>query len=139
MRQRVRRSSWRGEAFWLGAEVLFVSDEDLGRNRKPVARWTSDVPIVALTRDRHGARVHADGRWWKIAAFPSREVDPTGAGDVFAAAFLVRYRETKDVGQSARFASAAAACSIEGGGIEAIADRDQIEGLLAAHPDVVLR
>jgi sugar/nucleoside kinase (ribokinase family) len=59
------------------------------------------------------------------------EVDPTGAGDVFAAAFLIRLHETGNNFEAARFASAAAALSLGGSGISAIAGRAQIEAFLS--------
>ena len=136
---RVRRAAWSGQPFWGGCKVFFVSDEDLGRHPEQLERWVADVPIVALTRNRRGARLHMEGRWREIAAFPAREVDPTGAGDVFAAAFLVRYRETDDVAEAMRFASAAAACSIEAPATEGIAGREEIERRMAEHPEVALR
>lgn len=135
----VRRRAWLGAPFWRRARAVFVSDEDLGARRDELDAWTRDTPVTVLTRYRKGARVHSNGRWRDIAAFPAREVDPTGAGDVFAAAYLVRYHETHDNADAARFASAAAACAVEGTGIDAIADRVAIEARLAAHPEITLR
>lgn len=137
--QRVRKWAWQGAPFWAGCRVLFVSDEDLGRRREQLGRWCAEVPIVVLTRNRRGARVHVDGAWREIAAFPAKEIDPTGAGDVFAAAFLVSYHETGDVAAAMRFGSAASACAIEGPGIEGIAGRVEIETRMAQHSEVVLR
>ena len=54
-------------------------------------------------------------------------MDPTGAGDVFAAAYLVRYRETSDALESARFASCAASFCVEAQGTEGIPTRAQME------------
>lgn len=136
---RVQHCTWNGPPFWSGCAALFVSDEDIGRRTEQTERWVLEVPIVAITRYRRGARLHARGRWRTIAAFPANEVDPTGAGDVFAAAFLIRYHETGDEADATRFAAAAAACSVEGPGIEAIADRRRIESRLRAHPEVVLQ
>lgn len=136
---RVRKWAWQGPPFWAGCRVLFVSDEDLGRRREQLARWCAEVPIVVLTRNRRGARVHMNGQWRDIDAFPAVEIDPTGAGDVFAAAFLARYYETEDMADTMRFASAAAACSIEAPGVAAIADRARIEERMSQHPEVVLR
>ena len=137
--RRVRRQAWTGPPFWSGCRALFVSDEDLGRRRDQLARWLAEVPLVALTRNWRGARIHAGGSWRTVEAFPAREEDPTGAGDIFAAAFLVRYHETEDVGESARFASAAAACSVEAPGVELVADRLTIEARMRKHPEIVLR
>jgi sugar/nucleoside kinase (ribokinase family) len=136
---RVQRQAWTGAPFWDGARVLFVSDEDLGDDGDELARWTAEVPVVALTRAARGARMHSDGRWREIEAFPAREVDPTGAGDVFAAAFLARYHETDDIADATRFASAAAAWSVEHEGTRGVADRPAIEARLAQHPEITLR
>ncbi len=137
--RRVRRQAWSGSPFWSGCRVLFVSDEDLGQRREQLGVWAGQVPIVVLTRNRRGALVHEKGRWRCIDAFPGDEIDPTGAGDVFAAAFLARHRETADTAESMRFASAAAACSIEAPGVESVADRRTIEARMQEHPEVVLR
>jgi sugar/nucleoside kinase (ribokinase family) len=136
---KVRGTAWAGQPFWHNANVLFVSDEDIAPDDGQVDRWTRDVPIVAMTSNRRGARVFDAGRWRSIAAFPAKEVDPTGAGDVFATAFLVELHATNDVAAATRFASAAAACAIEGEGVSAIATRDRIEERMRAHPNVVLR
>ena len=139
-RQRwVRRRAWVGPPFWANCRALFVSDEDLGRRRDQLTRWTEEVPVVVMTQHQRGTRVYADGRWRHIEVLPTREVDPTGAGDVFAVSFLVRYHETEDAAESARFASAAAACSVEAPGIEGIAARDQIEARMEEHPETVLQ
>ncbi|MEX1253957.1 MAG: PfkB family carbohydrate kinase [Dehalococcoidia bacterium] len=137
--RRVRRHAWTGAPFWKGCEVLFVSDEDLGRRPDQLAAWEADVPIVAVTRARRGAKVRDAKGWRRIEAFPANEVDPTGAGDVFAAAFLVRYHETKDAAEATRFGSAASACSVEGVGLDRVATRDEVQTRLGRHPEIRLR
>ena len=137
--RRVRQRAWAGPPFWANSRALFVSDEDLGRRRDQLDRWTEEVPLVVLTQYRRGTRVYTDGAWRHIEALPTREVDPTGAGDIFAVSFLVRYHETGDAAESARFASAAAACSVEAPGIEGIAARQQIEARMEEHPEIMLR
>ena len=81
------RTGWR-------ATSSFVSEEDV-RTAEASRTGSSVVPIVVLTR---GARLHDLERAGRhdVPAFHDDEVDPTGAGDVFATAFLVRLRETED-------------------------------------------
>jgi sugar/nucleoside kinase (ribokinase family) len=134
----VRRQRWRGAPFWKSAQVLFVSEEDWGR-RQDLHRWASEVPIVAFTMGWRGARLFAAGRWRTLPAFPAQEVDPTGAGDVFAAGFLVRLWETGDIGEAARFGEAAASLSVAAPGTEGIPTRDQIQERLARYPEIRLR
>lgn len=137
--RQVRRQAWDGPPFWKGCQVVFVSDEDLARRRDQLDDWTAEAPIVVMTRANRGARVAVEGRWRSIGAFPEREVDPTGAGDVFATAFLVRYHETQDVAQAARFAGAAASLSVRRKGSDGIATRDEIEARLREYPEIELR
>jgi sugar/nucleoside kinase (ribokinase family) len=116
---------------WLHGDIVFLSEEDVTEPEMAV-QWRERVPTVVLTRGRDGYTVwDALGRH-DIAPAPGCERDPTGAGDVFATAYLVRYGETGDVLESARFGAAAAAVSVEGIGIESVATREQIEARLSA-------
>jgi sugar/nucleoside kinase (ribokinase family) len=136
---RVRHEAWSGAPYWAGADVLFASDEDLAGDESELARWVADVPVVAVTRSSRGARVFEHGRVMEMAAYPTEDVDATGAGDTFATAFLVRFAEGGDVAEAARFGAASASLSVMGAGVEAIAGREAIEGRMAAYPDVALR
>jgi sugar/nucleoside kinase (ribokinase family) len=127
---RVRAAAFDASPPWLAGDVVFVSDEDV-EDADSVKAWRDRVPVVALTRGRGGCSVwDASGRH-DVSAAVVREADPTGAGDVFAAAFLVRYHETGEVLAAARFAAAAGALSVRGEGFESVAGRDEIEALLA--------
>ena len=134
----VVRTAWDGEPFWTGADVVFVSDEDLADQPQQLEAWTRDVPIVAMTKSRAGLEIHAEGAWRSMPAFPEEEVDPTGAGDTFATAFLIRLAETGDPADAARFGAAAASLSVGGIGAAAIAGREEIEARMRAHPEIVL-
>lgn len=103
------------------AQALFLSAEDLAGGPSPdVPRaWLETVPITVVTAGERGARVHADGRWWSVPAYPATPVDPTGAGDSFAAAFMVARDEGADPLAAARFAAAVAAITVEGRGPQA--------------------
>jgi sugar/nucleoside kinase (ribokinase family) len=126
---RVQPMSFEPSPDWLAGEVVFVSEEDVLDSER-VAEWQARVPIVVLTRGYRGCTVwDASGRH-ELSAAPVDEVDPTGAGDVFAAAFLVRYSEGRDALTAARFAAAAAALAVQGDGIRAIAGRGEIESLV---------
>jgi sugar/nucleoside kinase (ribokinase family) len=56
------------------------------------------------------------GDRYDIEALPTEEVDATGAGDVFAATFMVRQRAGDDPWEAARAAACAAAMSVCGEG-----------------------
>lgn len=120
------------------ADALFVSEKDLPAEdvQRTVADWSRKVPIVALTRGDGGAEVWHRGERRHIGAFPANAIDATGAGDIFASAFLIRYHETSDPWDAARFASAAASCVIEAEGVVDVPNRQRIEERLLSHPDI---
>jgi sugar/nucleoside kinase (ribokinase family) len=137
--QRVTRRAWPGSASSGSGDAIFVSEDDLGGDTSLLGGWTGVFPVVAYTQASRGACLHVGGRWCHIDAFPEREVDPTGAGDVFAAAFLARLHESRDAALAARFAAAAASISVSREGTLAIADRRQIEERMGQHPEILLR
>ncbi|MDQ2997641.1 MAG: PfkB family carbohydrate kinase [Chloroflexota bacterium] len=112
-------------------DALVLSIEDVRGDEALVAGYARHCALVALTRGAQGSTLFLRGVPHHIPAFPAFERDPTGAGDVFAAALLIRLRETGDPLDAARFASYVAARSVEGAGISRIPARDQIEQGLA--------
>lgn len=121
-----------------GRITLFaLSEEDLEGAPLPHS-WFDAFPIVIVTAAGRGLQIWHEHRWWTMPAFETREVDPTGAGDALTAAFLVRYSESGDVGEAARFGAAAASFVVEHAGIEAAAGRKAIERRLAESPGIRL-
>ncbi len=137
----VHPAAWKDEPVLRHASALFLSDEDIPPEDAPAAleRWRGMVETVAFTRGYGGADVCHKGEWRHIDAFPAAVVDLTGAGDTFATGFLVRFRETGDPWEAARFGSAAASLVIDGEGIVGVPDRAQVEARLRANPGIVAR
>ncbi len=54
-------------------------------------------------------------------------IDPTGAGDVFATAFFIRWAETGDPGQAAVFANVTASMALQLPGPGAVPSRVEVE------------
>jgi 1D-myo-inositol 3-kinase len=110
--------------------VLVISELDVPDPAHLVSYWQQHVEIVVVTHAERGATVYHHGESCHYPARPTQEVDPTGAGDVFAAAFLVRLTETSDPCRAARFANAVASFSIEKPGVAGIPQRCQVEAYL---------
>ena len=53
-----------------------------------LAKAAAEIAIVACTDSEHGVHVLADGQRWQVPAVPTQIEDATGAGDLFAGAFL---------------------------------------------------
>ncbi len=115
---------------WLQGDVAFASEEDV-TDPESISQWRKRIARVVLTRGARGCTVwDASGRI-DMPAFTSRAQDPTGAGDIFATAFLIRLQETDDSAEAAQFASAAASLAVSGIGATSVANRAQIDSLLS--------
>ena len=109
------------------ADVVILSMEDLGDDREELERLRGLARLLVLTDGRHGATVYDGSRVTRVPAFDVQEVDPTGAGDVFAAAFFVRLHETQDPVEAARFANCEASFLVEAQGTSRVPTREQVE------------
>jgi sugar/nucleoside kinase (ribokinase family) len=113
-------------------DALILSIEDVKGDEALVAEYARYCRLVALTRSARGATLYIAGVPHHVPAFEAIERDPTGAGDVFAAAFLIQLGETGDALEAARFAACVAAGSVEGRGASQIPTREETERRLAA-------
>jgi sugar/nucleoside kinase (ribokinase family) len=65
-----------------------------------------------------------------VRRFPAQEVtevDPTGAGDIFAAAFFYRLYTTRDPWEAARFATQLATISVTRPGLRGVPTPEEIQ------------
>jgi sugar/nucleoside kinase (ribokinase family) len=111
--------------------ALILSDEDVRGDPACVERFAAVTRILVLTHGPRGATVYHAGEVRDFPTRPAKEVDPTGAGDVFAAAFLIRLAEVDDPWEAARFANVVGSFSVEGQGVSAIPSREQVEAFRA--------
>jgi 1D-myo-inositol 3-kinase len=110
------------------ADVLIFSKEDVDFDAGAIHRYGQWAKVMVVTQNWLGCSVYVRGyRPRNFPAFRAKEVDPTGAGDVFAAAYLIRYRETGDPYAAAHFANCVASFSVEGKGVSAIPSRTRVE------------
>jgi sugar/nucleoside kinase (ribokinase family) len=116
----------RPERDLLGVHVLFLSEHDLPEAEARARALLAHVPMIALTRGWRGVTLLTRQATHEVPSLPRPEKDPTGAGDVFAAAFLVRYQETADPLEAAAFGACAASCAVEGVGTTTLGDRDEV-------------
>ena len=133
---RVWPSPWTAAAEVLPLlDALILSHDDLlpfaNGNRIEadaiLTRWSMRVPLLVATDGRYGATLFQQGRIEKFPAYTSMEVDPTGAGDVFAAAFLVHLSRHREPNHAVDFANCVASLSIEQEGITGIPTWEMVE------------
>ena len=104
------------------AQVVVASEEDVAPFRKDAIEWFQRVPLGVLTAGARGATLYVNGDPYHVAPDPATEIDPTGAGDVFAAALLVAYHRGGEPWEAAATAACAAAASVGAVGVDGIPD-----------------
>jgi sugar/nucleoside kinase (ribokinase family) len=109
-----------------GVGIVVLSEEDVQGDEQIVQQLSKRIPIVVLTRAESGATVLLEGAPTHVPALPATVVDPTGAGDVFAAGFLCALLNDDDPVTAARWACATAAWAIEAPGISGLPTRAMV-------------
>lgn len=129
---RVYRQLWhRAEHEFPAYDALFFSIEDVRSNLLLAEAYAELAPIAVMTQGSDGASRIQDGKFYELDALPAQPVDLTGAGDIFAAAFMLCYAEWSDQVAAHYYANAAAACSIEHIGVSGIPTFQQAKARLS--------
>lgn len=125
----------------IGLTAFIPSQEELSRlflgqttdvraMAEEVGSW--GVEIVVVKRGWQGQMVYHSAlkRAYEIPAYPSKMVDPTGAGDVFAGGFLAGLEKTSSPVQAVMYGNVSASFAVEGSG--AFYTQDALPGLQQA-------
>jgi len=110
---RVYTVDWR-EASWVlpKTTVTFLSVEDL-RDPSLINRYIALANILVITDGAHGCKVYHGGESRVFGAPKVNGIDTTGAGDIFAAAFMFRFHMNGgDCWDSAMFGNQIASSSV---------------------------
>ena len=107
-----------------------MSVEDVNRDLELVEEMAHHTRILCLTEGEAGAVLYWNGDRRRFRPLAVQEVDGTGAGDIFAAAFFVRLYSTRDPWEAARFATQLAARSVTRVGLNGIPTSREIEECL---------
>lgn len=130
----VRPCRWEGaDAFLHRADAIILSREDVGGDEDYIAELAGQTRLLVVTDGWRPVTLYRAGACYRLSTPEVQEVDSTGAGDVFAAAFLIRLAETHDPLAAARFATVVASLSVEGPGMTAIPDRATADEWLRQH------
>lgn len=109
------------------ADAVVLSQEDLGDIQPEMGRLLPHCPLLVLTQGYQGAQLYDQDTVQHISAPPVREVDPTGAGDIFATGFFIRLQQGHPARNAARYATKAAVISVTRKGIQGIPTRKEID------------
>lgn len=124
----VSRREWaNSETALAQADAVVLSREDVQGDDLLIEYMAQQTKILVVTEGAAGAVLYWHGDRRRFHAPTVREVDATGAGDIFAAAFFVRYLNTRDPWEATRFATLLASHSVERAGLEGIPTKLEIE------------
>ncbi len=127
----VAACAWRNSEQVLGqAGAVVLSVEDVNRDLELVEEMAHHTRLLCLTEGEAGAVLHWNADRRRFRPLAVNEVDGTGAGDIFAAAFFVRLHSTRDPWESARFATNLAAHSVTRVGLNGIPTAKEIDACL---------
>lgn len=125
---RVAAKAWENsEQVLRQAGGVVLSVEDVRRDLEQVEWMAHHARLLCLTEGEAGAVLYWNGDRRRFRPPSVVEVDSTGAGDIFAAAFFVRLYQTRDPWEAARFATHLAAHSVARPGLDGIPTPDEIE------------
>jgi sugar/nucleoside kinase (ribokinase family) len=129
---RVRLTTWEVTRDLLPvASAVVLSIEDLQGDLRAAQAMAEHCRVLVVTEGPRGARVHAQGEWRSVPAPAAQEVDPTGAGDVFAAVFFAQLHRGGDAWQAAAHANHVAAGSVTRKGLASAPDAAEATAALA--------
>lgn len=125
---RVFRTAWPKALTTLPlASATIISIEDVSGDWAEAERWAKASRVLVVTEGAQGCTVFVKGEGARQIAAPNvTEVDPTGAGDIFAAAFFIHLYETSDPWAAARLANQLAANSITRVGLAGVPTVDEV-------------
>jgi tagatose kinase len=90
--------------------------------------------LVVLKQGAAGCRIFTADSEIAVPSFTVQEVDPTGAGDAFGAAWVVALLEGMPLAQAGRFANAVGALAVgKRGPMEGVPTRHEVDAFLARY------
>ncbi len=108
-------------------DAAVVSIDDVDGDWDYLENWANCARVLVVTQAERGVTVYARSETRQFPAPSVRVEDPTGAGDLFAAAFFVRYQLSGDPWRAARFAVSLASASVTRPGLAGLPTRSEIE------------
>lgn len=113
------------------ADAVILSLEDLDNAPQTVPAVAEICQLLVVTDGPNGAWVHFKGQRRHLPAPRMEEVDPTGAGDIFAAVFFINFQRHRDPWEAARLATELASKSVTRTGIESSPSREEVQAMQA--------
>jgi pfkB family carbohydrate kinase len=116
--------------FLAPGRFTFLSEEDTPTADNLAAEIASSGATCIVTRAERGATLFRSHIKRQFTAIPAQAQAPTGAGDCFATAFIIRFAECGDIEAAMRFATAAGSAAVDTVGPGNVPTRDEVEARL---------
>ena len=124
-------TDWESAEQALGqAGAVVVSIEDVAGDEEQIEYMAAHTRVLAVTEGAAGSRLYWHGDQRRFRAPEMHEIDATGAGDIFAAAFFIRLLATQDPWEAARFATHLSAHSVTRVGLESVPTAEEIQACM---------
>lgn len=129
----VRFRHWHDEAVLRHVSTVVFSEEDIRPAPELEAALARDCETLVVTRAERGGTVYERGQPAQYDAFPASIIEPTGAGDVFAAALLASMVHAGlEMRQAVQVAAQLAATAVTRPGLQAAPTPDEVKAALAS-------
>lgn len=129
---RVRAVPWASAGAILPRAALTVlSEEDIRHDPTLEAQFAALAPLLVVTRAERGGTLYERGRPRDFSALPVQQVEPTGAGDIFATALHIALARTGDLDRAIRAATYLAGLSVTRVGRASVPTPDETRQALA--------
>ncbi|MGC9348773.1 MAG: PfkB family carbohydrate kinase [Anaerolineae bacterium] len=123
----VHRHPWHdGPRYASKASAVVFSLDDVQGDRKRAEALARKTRLLVLTLGAEGGVLFVEGRPMPFSALEVEEVDPTGAGDIFATTFFTSAAEGVRPKEAARFAACLASRSVTRVGLAGVPDFSDI-------------
>jgi len=112
------------------ASAVILSIEDVHHDENRIEELVPKSRILVVTEGAAGARVYWNGDARHFNAPDVKLVEPTGAGDIFAAAFFIRLAHTRDPWEAAHCAVRVASTSVTRVRLAGVPTPEEIQSVL---------
>ncbi len=113
-------------AFLKRADAVVMSIEDINGDWATARTWADQARLMVVTQSELGCTLYINGEAIRVPAPQVQQVDPTGAGDVFAATFFIALRRGERPMRAAQVANCLAAQSVTRPQLEGLPNADDI-------------
>lgn len=94
------------------ADAVVISIDDVNGDWRLALTWAAQARLFVVTQNKAGSTLFLNGEPIHVETVPVEEVDPTGAGDIFAATLFITLQRGVDAVKACAYANCVAAQSV---------------------------